>query len=300
MNPTLRISVVIPAYNQGAYLAESLDGVLRQTYPVHEIIVVDDGSTDDTSAVLDRYRDRVTTIRQSNAGVSAARNTALDRASGNWVAFLDSDDVWEPRKLERQAALTVGEGVVCVHTGYRVFGSVQRIHETPREVLQGRYDTISLLSRVMVLPSTALVRHDAGVRFRPWAAVCEDEIYFAELGRLGHFSFIPEPLVRYRKPACGRRDRTVEGWQYRFRWVAEYSGLEGQNRDRFEKSMACVVAEEAELARWVRDWRRYWALRKYLTEIWCWPDPPAVVSERVYPRLVYFLKDFLDRRRQAR
>jgi glycosyltransferase involved in cell wall biosynthesis len=101
----MRISVVIPTYNSGPLLEEAVESVLAQTVPAAEVIVVDDGSLDDTAARMQRYRDRVEYIRQPNRRVAAARNTGLARATGDLVAFLDADDVWHPEKLARQVAV---------------------------------------------------------------------------------------------------------------------------------------------------------------------------------------------------
>jgi len=98
--PEVRVSVVIPTYNRSDYLAQALDSVLVQTFVPEEVIVVDDGSTDDTPAVLQSYGDRILALRQENSGAAAARNRGIARARGEWVAFLDADDMWEPQALE--------------------------------------------------------------------------------------------------------------------------------------------------------------------------------------------------------
>lgn len=98
----IRISVVIPAYNAGDYIARTVQSVLSQTSPPDEIIVIDDGSADDTAAVVRSLGDRIQLIRQENAGASAARNAGIQAAKGNWIAFLDGDDEWIPQKLELQ------------------------------------------------------------------------------------------------------------------------------------------------------------------------------------------------------
>lgn len=102
---SLAVSVVIPTYNYGTYVTQALDSVLAQTLTPHEVIVVDDGSTDDTADRIKSYEGHLRYIRQPNRGLSAARNTGLRAATGEWVALLDSDDVWLPPKLEMQASL---------------------------------------------------------------------------------------------------------------------------------------------------------------------------------------------------
>lgn len=98
-----RFSVIIPNFNHAASLAQAIESVLAQSYPAHEIIVVDDGSTDDSRSVIDRYAGRVRAIFQDNAGVSAARNRAVENAEGDWLAFLDADDVFLPDRLKQHA-----------------------------------------------------------------------------------------------------------------------------------------------------------------------------------------------------
>jgi glycosyltransferase involved in cell wall biosynthesis len=99
----IKFSVVIPNYNNGATLARAIESILAQTWPAHEIIVIDDGSSDDSAAVAARFGERVRYIRQANAGVSAARNHGARLATGNWLAFLDADDIYLPERLEAHA-----------------------------------------------------------------------------------------------------------------------------------------------------------------------------------------------------
>ena len=110
-----KVSVVIPTYNRADFICDAIDSVLNQTHSNIEIIVVDDGSTDNTSAVLEKYQDRIKIIRQENQGCSAARNSGIRFCSGNYVAFLDSDDKWLPQKTEEQLALLnqTGANVPC-------------------------------------------------------------------------------------------------------------------------------------------------------------------------------------------
>lgn len=98
-----RVSVLIPCYNAGPYLAAALESVLRQTYRNFEIIVVDDGSTDDTAQVADRYP-MARYIRREHQGISATRNAAIALARGELIAYLDADDLWTEDKLEKQVS----------------------------------------------------------------------------------------------------------------------------------------------------------------------------------------------------
>lgn len=128
MRPPLRdspmpaVSVVIPGFNYARFLGEAIDSVLAQTLHAHEIIVVDDGSTDDTPEVAQRYAGKIRYLRTENGGVSRARNTGVAASTGEFITFLDADDRWLPRKLEMQAAaFAAAPDAGLIHTGSRVF-----------------------------------------------------------------------------------------------------------------------------------------------------------------------------------
>ena len=117
-NPT--VSVVIPAYNYAHFVGEAIESVLAQTYEDFEVLVIDDGSTDNTREVVQAYVDkdnRVRYVYKDNAGLSAARNTGIEIATGAYIAFLDADDLWTCEKLERTmerfAKLGPGWGLVA-------------------------------------------------------------------------------------------------------------------------------------------------------------------------------------------
>jgi glycosyltransferase involved in cell wall biosynthesis len=114
------ISVIVPTFNNGPFILESIQSIFEQTLPADEIIVVDDGSTDDTRQLIQQIDDsRVQYVAQTNAGVSAARNRGLELASGAYIAFLDADDRWRPTMLEKQAAvLDHDESLVCSFTNF--------------------------------------------------------------------------------------------------------------------------------------------------------------------------------------
>ena len=98
------VSCIVPAFNGERFLAEAIESILAQSYSNVPIIVVDDGSTDATPQVAARFEDRITYVRQENAGPATARNRGLKEVEGEFIAFLDADDLWEENKLERQLA----------------------------------------------------------------------------------------------------------------------------------------------------------------------------------------------------
>src|SRR5689334_8831893 len=99
------VSVIIPAFNQARFLAVAIDSVLQQTYRDVEIVVVDDGSTDETRDVAARFGDRVNYVHQDNTGLPGARNRGIRESSGEFLCFLDSDDFLHPEKIQRQVEL---------------------------------------------------------------------------------------------------------------------------------------------------------------------------------------------------
>lgn len=159
------VSVVIPAYNYAHYLPEAVDSVLSQTHPHVELIVVNDGSTDDTKAVLDSYGDRLVAVHQENQGLSAARNTGIRTASHDFVAFLDADDIWEPEKLACQMArfaeLSDDYGLVACNRGiFDGAGGRQPEATTFRKVKQNDQEirVYDLLLRTRFSPSSVVAR----------------------------------------------------------------------------------------------------------------------------------------------
>ena len=117
-----RVSVIMPVYNGQAYLAAAIDSVLGQTLRDHELVVVDDGSTDGSAAILAGYGDRIRVLRQANAGVSAARNAGIAAARGDFIAFLDSDDWWEPDFLQSMVDAMDDPAVAIAYCGWQNVG----------------------------------------------------------------------------------------------------------------------------------------------------------------------------------
>ena len=151
-----RISVVIPTYNRGALLPRAIASALEQTCSPYEVIVVDDGSTDDTAARCEAWGDRIRYLRIDNAGVSAARNAGIAIARGEWIALLDSDDAWVPTKLEVQLAAhaAVPAASWCV-TGCEVVDGLGQ----PRPGLESFAGAFPIFRELGVKPERLFGRH---------------------------------------------------------------------------------------------------------------------------------------------
>jgi len=129
-SPGALVSIVMPAWNAAAFIARSVESVLAQTHRELELLIVDDGSTDDTAALIDRWAaadTRIKPIHQRNAGVAAARNAGIAAATGRYVAFLDSDDWWHPRKLEVQVEQMRRSGARVSYAAYQRIGEDGRV-----------------------------------------------------------------------------------------------------------------------------------------------------------------------------
>jgi len=197
-----RISVVVPAYNASATIVAALRSVLEQTRPADEIIVVDDGSSDGTAELVEREVPSARVLRQANAGPSAARNTAAEAATGEWLAFLDADDLWLPRKLEVQLAAleTVKDVGMCSCDWVRATEKAPPLpppDELPRRRIQFR--DIVRLNRFQT--STVLVRRDLWRQvdgFRSAIDGTEDWDFWMRVSRLTDDLHLAWPLVVYR------------------------------------------------------------------------------------------------------
>jgi glycosyltransferase involved in cell wall biosynthesis len=200
------ISVVIPNYNYAHYLGEAIESVLAQTYASIEIILVDDGSTDDSLERARKFNGRLKIVAQENAGVSAARNRGIGEASGELIAFLDSDDVWLPEKVAKQVRLLEREPQVgLVHCGYVEFFSDGTVGDTHLDGMEGEV-ALELLKyqRSVVLGggSGAMVRRsliDEIGGFDPAVSPAEDWEFYYRCARVCRVGFIDEVLLKYRE-----------------------------------------------------------------------------------------------------
>jgi O-antigen biosynthesis protein len=223
------VSVVVPTYDRAHVIARTLQTVLAQTFGDFEVLVVDDGSTDDTEQVVRSCTDgRVHYLRQpANAGVGAARNRGLREARGEFIAFLDSDDEWMPRKLELQVALfrRVPEEVGLAYTGVE---TMREDGTTTLERPQERGNVYrDMLWRNVIHGggSNVMIRREVVATvgyFHEGLAAIEDYEYWLRISRCFAVDFVDEPLIRYHDPRAGlRRSRALEAnlearwWLYR-------------------------------------------------------------------------------------
>ncbi len=213
------VSVVIPAYNAARFLAETLASVFAQTLAPAEIIVVDDGSTDDTADIARRLG--VNVISRANGGISAARNTGIRAARGAYVALLDADDLWMPEKLEFQVAALAAVAVPSFSftdfqtfdsRGQRTVRSEMRAHpafrRTVRHAPSGANVVVSASARRPVLPDMYFLPSSAVMRRADALAVggfdeslpgCEDAEFFLRLFQAVPAIAVMLPLLRYRR-----------------------------------------------------------------------------------------------------
>ncbi len=202
-----KVSVIIPTYNRAGYIVKTLESVFAQTYTDYEVIVVDDGSTDDTEEVLKPYYDRIIYIRKENGGQGSARNVGIKLAKGEYVAFLDSDDLWLPEKLEIQVkfmddnpevGLVFSDFVVFYEDDTGCLIEMRKVH------LQGKELTFqSLFHRNFIPTLTVLVRKscidDVGLFDESRELIVgEDYEMWLRIAMRYRLAHVPEVLAKYR------------------------------------------------------------------------------------------------------
>lgn len=212
------VSIIIPVFNVIQYLAEALDSVIGQSYQNLEILVIDDGSTDGSSDLCDQYQQKDTRIRvfhQENKGVSSARNTGLDHMTGDLVAFLDSDDAYDPdmiRKLVYVLQQYDADIVKCATSNQRTSGKLKKVSQN-EEINPDAYKVFSrqealiafLYRTINIAMWNKLYRKELWENFRFPELVCSEDLC-ATLQILNHSQkvvVIPEKLIMYRALRTG-------------------------------------------------------------------------------------------------
>lgn len=193
------VSVIIPTYNRAAWLAAAIESVLAQSYSNHEVLVVDDGSTDNTRNIATGYGDRVHYLFQPNRGPAAARNLGIHHANGCYIAFLDSDDRWLKHKLRTQVALVTSDpsikicytDEIWIRQGRRV--NQKKIHRKYSGWIYQRCLPLCIIS-----PSSVMIHRDvftAVGMFDEEFMVCEDYELWLRISQAYPIAFIDQPLI---------------------------------------------------------------------------------------------------------
>jgi glycosyltransferase involved in cell wall biosynthesis len=201
------VSVIIPTYNSADLVVEAIDSVLAQTVSDYEIIVVDDGSTDNIDEVIKSYDAPIEFMKQPNGGAAVARNTGMQRASGEYIALLDADDIWLPSKLETQVEFldrNPDVGMVCCD-GFRWIPPAQPSEGRLLSVLRGRpprRPTLDLMFKMhMINTSSVVFRKDLFKRTGYMNQAIkhgQDFEFFLRLAALKPVAYIDFPLMAYR------------------------------------------------------------------------------------------------------
>lgn len=195
----LSVSVVIPTHDRRSLLPRALSSVRAQSLEPREVVVVDDGSTDGTAEMLIRDFPEVTLLGQQQCGVSVARNRGIEHSTGDWIAFLDSDDEWYPHKLERQqAALSEHPEALICHTDEIWMRRGTRVNPKKKHAKRGGSIFEHCLPLCCISPSSALVHRsvfgDVGL-FDASLPACEDYDLWLRITCRYPVLFVDEPLV---------------------------------------------------------------------------------------------------------
>jgi glycosyltransferase involved in cell wall biosynthesis len=296
MSDSASVSVVIPCYNGAKFLRETIASVLAQTHPVLEVLVVDDGSTDDSASIAEGFGPPVRVIRQPNQGESVARNRGIAEAKGEWVGFLDADDKWASDKLAVQIGM-ISAGCVCMHSGYVCFGSTDEPGPSKAYRWPEDYSPEALcLLETEVVVSSALVRRQAASQFPVWTKYAEELLFFLDLVNKGAFVYVPAPLV-YKRVHAERQTANPRIETLWHETILTYldtvpNRLNSGEIERVKAGWVQRLVAKARNSYWRRDWDRFHAIRGHLIQK-CAYDPAVkqLASMTIYPRFVYRVWD---------
>lgn len=284
-----RVSVIIPTYNRSKLLRLTIESVLAQTYPNIEIIVVDDGSTDDTATVVAQYAERgqVTYIKQANQGVAAARNTGIRVASGEYLNFLDHDDLFVPTKIERQVQVLDSQPdisfVYCRYDYIDEGGSLlHRMRVLPEgEVLKELVCTCFVWSGAPLLRRRCL---DQVGMFDTELTGADDWDMWLRIARAGYqFACIQEPLGAYRILPDSA--------------ITNVARIEHVVFALMDKVFAdpCLPADVVAVKEPAYGWRRWWmSCRYYLAGLWDDAQRNLVQAVKLLPHLLENPEELLE------
>jgi glycosyltransferase involved in cell wall biosynthesis len=197
------VTVIIPTYNSGIYLKEAVESAIEQDYPNLEIIVIDDGSTDDSITLLTPYLDRIHVVTSKNFGAASARNLGILASSGNYLAFLDSDDKWYSNKISLQMKQMLESNLDLVYCAGQEFGTQSGPGEIHMPIFQGNcyqyYKKYPSRDIVAIGPSGTLLKksllHKSGIFDTKIPAPSEDWDFFRRYSQYAKFGYCTDVLV---------------------------------------------------------------------------------------------------------
>jgi glycosyltransferase involved in cell wall biosynthesis len=196
-----KVSVVIPTYNRIAYLGRAITSVLKQSYPVNEIIVIDNGSTDQTLSFIKKNFTRIRVITEKKRGVSFARNLGIKNCKYNWIAFLDSDDEWIIDKIEKQFVLLKESNFKYqfIHTNEIWIKNGMLKNQKKRHLKKGGYIFEDCLDICKISPSSVLIKKELFDRcglFDNKFKVCEDYELWLRIASKIKIGYLDKPLIK--------------------------------------------------------------------------------------------------------
>ena len=243
----MNISVVIPSYNRKDFLKRSIDSAINQTKKPLEIIVVDDGSTDGTEAMIKSDYDFVKFIKQKNKGVSAARNIGIKVSIGEWICFLDSDDEWKKDKLEKQInAMKSNPGYKFFHSNEIWIKNGLRINQKKKHKKYGGDIFDKCLDMCRISPSSVMIGKtvfDEVGNFNEDLVVCEDYELWLRICDKYRVFFIDEPLIIKYGGHQGQLSYSIESIENHRIKALEYLILENLNRKNKRHAIQMLLSK---------------------------------------------------------
>jgi glycosyltransferase involved in cell wall biosynthesis len=299
------VSVIMPAYNAAAFIRQAVESALAQTYRPLEVLCVDDESTDATSEILERYGARIKVLRLSHVGLRAARNAGINASRGEWIAFLDADDLWDPKKLERQFADLKAEDAVLHSNARKVDGEGKVTSPRWRVNLAGSSPRLlDLIENNQVMVLTAVVKREAivsvGLFDTNTLDYAEDYQLWMRLAVRGYaFRYVDQVLASYRVHGSNmseNRRRLALGEIYAIRSTRrEYPSAFGpaerrayhRRLNQIEFDLAWHLYNQGE---YVQAWRHFWPAVWHRPTDWKAWAHAAVTSLPLRSRLVPLLR----------
>jgi glycosyltransferase involved in cell wall biosynthesis len=250
----VKVSTIIPAFNAERTIAQAIDSALNQDFEGHEVVVINDGSTDSTAAILQKYGSQIQIVTQSNGGLSAARNAGIRRSSGKYLAFLDADDIWLPGKLKTMVSALERNPLASL-----AFSDYRFIDNSGAECGEPDFGDVSALELLMserpfpvcsfptaILPSTWIIPRQVLESIGGFceafkgAQGFEDHWMLVLLKDFGEFVYVPEKLTLYRLgESCKSADKYAPGLPIYISLVKKRFGAGGKRLIRNTRNAHC-------------------------------------------------------------